>query len=89
MLQVLSFANHPRVWKKIEDPAGLVAKVVKETSEPPQQIERLYLSSVSRPPLEPELAACLEYLKQSDTPEKGLQGILWGLINTKEFILQH
>jgi hypothetical protein len=89
MLQVLSFANHPRVWKKIEDPAGLVANVVKETSEPRQQIERLYLSSVSRPPLESERVACLDYLKQSETPEKGLQGILWGLINTKEFILQH
>ena len=23
------------------------------------------------------------------TPEKGLQGVLWGLVNTREFLLQH
>lgn len=89
MLQILSFANHPRVWKKIEAPNGLVAKLVKEASDPQQQIERLYLNTVSRPPLDAELATCLEYVEESESREKGLQGILWGLINTKEFILQH
>ena len=89
MLQVLSLANHPRVWQKVADPKGRVAAILQSTSEPPARITELYLSAVGRPPSDTELNACLAYLDESASPEAGLQGILWSLLNTREFVLQH
>ena len=37
----------------------------------------------------PEKQACLKYLQKAETPEKGLQGVMWSLLNTREFLLQH
>jgi hypothetical protein len=89
VLQVLSFANHPRVRQKIADPNGLVARVLKAAPSDEKRIEEIYLASLSRLPTEAEQKACLKYLKQSPTPAKGLEGVLWSLLNTREFLLQH
>jgi hypothetical protein len=40
-------------------------------------------------PNDAEREACLKFVKDADTPEKGLRSVLWGLVNTKEFLLQH
>jgi hypothetical protein len=89
LLQVLSLANHPQIWKKISDPNGRVAKLMKEVSEPQQRIETLYLSTLNREPTKEEIDVCLGHLQQAESPEKGLQTVLWCLVNTKEFLLQH
>jgi hypothetical protein len=89
MLQVLSLLNHPRVRQKIADPAGRVAQIVKSTSEDAQRIEALYLNTVSRLPEAAESEACLHYLREAPNPEAGLQGVMWSLLNTREFLLQH
>ena len=89
MLQVISFANHPRIWQKITGADGRVAAVIKETKNVKERIELLFLGSLSRRPSETERAACEKYIGQSESPERGLQGVLWSLLNTKEFILQH
>ena len=89
LLQVLSLANHPQIWKKISDPNGRVAKLTKEISEPAERVTQLYLSTVNREPTKVELETCLTHLQQAESPEKGLQIVLWCLLNTKEFLLQH
>jgi hypothetical protein len=89
VLQVLGLANHPQVWLKIRDQNGRVAKLTKELKDDGSRIEALFLATVSRPPTEAERAACLKFVKDAETPEQGLQGVLWGLLNTKEFLLQH
>ena len=40
-------------------------------------------------PRRPRRRAAQKYLKESTSPAKGLQGILWSLLNTREFVLQH
>lgn len=89
LLQILSFANHPRVWQKVQDSSGLAAKVAASKDPKQRQIKQLYLSSVSRLPSEAELQECLNFYKEAASPAEALQSILWALINTKEFILQH
>ena len=88
VFQVLTLANHPRVWEKVRDPSGRVAKLLKETPAE-RRIDELFLATVSRPPTDAERKACAKYLAAADSPEKGLQGVLWSLINTREFLLQH
>src|SRR5262249_47055678 len=47
ILQVMSMANHPRVWQKISDPKGQVARVAKEMKDEGARIEELYLCTLS------------------------------------------
>lgn len=89
ILQVLALANHPQVWLKIRDVNGRVAKLMKEKLDDTQRVELLFLATVSRLPTANERDACLKFVKEAESPEKGFQGVLWGLMNTKEFLLQH
>jgi hypothetical protein len=89
VFQVLTLANHPRVWEKIKDPAGRAAKVAKDQKDDASRVEDLFLATVSRPPTEAEREACLKYLQAAESPEKGVQGVLWSLLNTREFVVQH
>jgi hypothetical protein len=89
MLQVLAVANHPRVWQKIAEPTGRVGNTIKEKTDPRERIEELYLATLSRLPSESEMQTCLRHVGEAESPEKGLQSVLWGLLNTREFVLQH
>ena len=89
ILQVLSLANHPRVWQKIAEPTGRVAQVVQQTADADERVRLLYLSTLSRLPDEAELKTCREHLAAAESPDKGLQAVLWSLLNTREFLLQH
>jgi hypothetical protein len=89
IFHVLLLTNHPRVWEKIRDPAGRVGKLLKAGGDDGGKIEELYLATVSRLPTELERDACLKFLATSAPPETGLQNVLWCLINTREFLLQH
>ncbi|MBY0522987.1 MAG: DUF1553 domain-containing protein [Gemmataceae bacterium] len=89
VLQVLSFANHPRVWAKVTDDKGEVARIAKDLKDDKERIEEVCLLTLGRLPKEAEMAACQKYLKDSESTVKGLQGIMWSLLNTREFVLQH
>ena len=86
---MLTLANHPRVWEKIRDPNGRVAKLLKDATDDASRVESLFLATVSRSPTEAERDACLKFVAGAESPEKGFQGVLWGLLNTREFLLQH
>jgi hypothetical protein len=89
MLQVLSLVNHPHVRQKIADPTGRIARLMMEASDPAQRIEELYLATLSRLPDEQEKQTCLSHVSSAESPEKGLEAVLWSLLNTREFVLQH
>ncbi len=89
IMQILSFANHPRVLQKINDAGGRVGRILKEHPDQQKQIEEIFLSTLSRLPDETERKACLEYVAKSESADKGLQGVMWSLLNTREFVLQH
>jgi len=89
IFQVLTLANHPRVWEKIKDPNGRVAKLMKATSDDGERVDALFLATLSRLPTEDEREGSLKFVKGAESAEKGLQGVLWSLINTREFLLQH
>jgi hypothetical protein len=89
VLQVLSFANHPRIRQKIADAKGRVARILKEIAGNSERVEEVYLRTLSRFPNDAERQACLKYLKKSASAAEGLQGIMWSLLNTREFFLQH
>jgi hypothetical protein len=52
-------------------------------------VEQAYLRTVSRYPDASEMKRSLEFIDSSGDTVSGLKGLLWALVNTKEFILNH
>lgn len=51
--------------------------------------DELYLRTVSRQPTDQERDAALEYIASADSVSSGMRQLLWVMLNTKEFILNH
>ncbi len=89
MAQTLYLANHPAVQQKIASPQGRVAQLIKDVPEDGKRIDEMFLWALSRLPTDDERQTCGKYLKESPSPQRGLEDLLWGLLNTREFLLNH
>ena len=89
MAQTMYLANHPQIRDKIARADGRVSQLLKGDFDDARRIEELYLWTVSRLPSDDERQACLAYVKASPSPQRGLEDVLWSLLNTREFVLQH
>jgi len=69
------------------DDKAAKAKLVAEKG--PQLIREAYLRTVSRSPTKDELERSLDYLRESDSVMKGVRDVMWALLNTKEFLVNH
>ncbi|AMV32423.1 hypothetical protein VN12_09880 [Pirellula sp. SH-Sr6A] len=54
-----------------------------------QRIGEAYLRTLSRYPEPTEMRIAMEAIQKADSPVQGLSDLLWALINSKEFILNH
>lgn len=52
-------------------------------------IKQAYLRTLSRHPTAEEMDRCHLFLASSTNPVEGAKGLLWTLVNTKEFIVNH
>ncbi|MAG92587.1 MAG: hypothetical protein CMJ48_02375 [Planctomycetaceae bacterium] len=52
-------------------------------------VRRTYLRTLSRYPTDTELADSTAYIQESEDKVSGIRGLLWALLNTKEFIVNH
>jgi hypothetical protein len=89
IVQTLYLANHPAVQQKISAPQGRVAQIVKDIADDDKRIEELFLWALSRLPVAEERQTCLKYVQDRPTPQRGYEDLLWSLLNTREFLLNH
>lgn len=52
-------------------------------------VTQAYLRTLSRYPNDQERARAEQYLTESEDPLQGLRDVLWALVNSKEFIVNH
>jgi hypothetical protein len=57
--------------------------------EAPALVREAYLRTLSRPPTVPEMERSLLYLAEAKSPALGMRDLMWALLNTKEFIVNH
>lgn len=89
IVQTLYLTNHPAVRQKIALPDGRIAIILKEIPGEAERIDELYLWTLSRLPTSEERQTCVTYVKESSSPQRGLEDVLWSLLNLKEFLLNH
>jgi hypothetical protein len=74
-------------------PEGAQAGVLKPSQLPSSRkqelVRTLYLRTLSRYPKDQESARSLAYLDKSDNLYNGLRDLVWAVVNTEEFIVNH
>ncbi len=55
----------------------------------PQAVQDLYLATVSRRPTPYELQRAVAYIGRQPNPRQGLSDVLWALLNSSEFSMNH
>lgn len=88
--QVLHLMNNSKVQARLTAEDGTVARLVAGELSNAAVVEELYLAAYGRPPRPPERAAALgAFLRPGTTRRAAVEDLLWVLLNTPEFVLQH
>lgn len=90
IVQALHLMNSQKLYDKVTSDAGLAATVASSDLESDKVIEELYLSVYSRFPTAEEKAATVALLNEdSASRRKTVEGLLWAMLNTPEFVFKH
>lgn len=87
--QALHMIGGDTVHRKCSDPRGFIARYLDKLPSDEKFIEELYLRALSRYPDPEEQANALNVVRAAQTRQKGLEDVLWALLNTKEFLYNH
>ncbi len=82
--QALNLMNSPRINQAIQGNS-----LVRSSKPAAEVIEKLYLSTLSRRPTANEVELMTAYVKKAENPTKGYGDVLWALLNSSEFTLNH
>ena len=87
--QVLHLTNSPEIEDKIGSEQGRVAKMMKDKVAVEKAIDDIYLAAFARLPSADEKQKGLEYVAKQKEPRRGLEDLVWALLNTREFMFIH
>jgi len=87
--QVLHLTNSTEVEDKIASGNGRIARLVQAKTRPEQAVDELYLSALARYPDAAARKLALGYLAVQTDYRRGLEDLLWALVNTREFMFNH
>ena len=89
LLQSIFLQNDPLVRMRL-DSSGWIAEVEEsKTNDEADLIREAWLRSVNRQPTPTEVDRAKEHLASAKSTKEGMSDLLWALMNTKEFILNH
>jgi hypothetical protein len=104
LLQTIFLRNDQELFGMIDRDQGWLREVgvppsggrASTSGDAPQSDEQIgnlvheaFLRTLSRPPSDGELTDARQTFHDSDTPTTALRNLLWALLNTKEFIVNH
>ena len=88
--QTLHLLNNVRIVDRIALPAGRAGRLAKSDLSPEGIVEILYLAAYARLPREKEREIALAAFQAEETSRKiATEDLIWALLNTAEFVLNH
>ena len=85
--QALYLMNSPLVTRAVQaKPGSMLGMLLASAGSPREAVDALYLKTLARRPNPKELATCLHHLDSVNDRREGFEDILWGLVNSTEFI---
>ena len=92
-MQSIYAQNDHDIWRALDSNDGWVIQLQREGKIRPNQlpgiIEKAYLRTVSRRPDRSELVRATTHIRSAADMQTGLRDLMWALLNTKEFIVNH
>jgi len=90
VVQTLHLMNSSALQAKLTDGSGRAGKLAAGDSPPESVVEEIFLATLSRPPGPEELKiAVAAFLTPGATQQTACEDLLWALINSPEFALNH
>lgn len=93
LLQSIFLQNDPLVRMRIADSEWIIQIEDDEQKqisiEKNDFVEQAWLRTVNRPPSPAEFDRSLRHIDSVMTVSEGISDLMWALINTKEFLLNH
>ncbi|VTT96616.1 Uncharacterized protein OS=Singulisphaera acidiphila (strain ATCC BAA-1392 / DSM 18658 / VKM B-2454 / MOB10) GN=Sinac_5986 PE=4 SV=1: PSCyt2: PSD1 [Gemmataceae bacterium] len=87
--QTLFRMTDASILAKFTDKKGRVAALAASKLTPEELAEELFLATLSRLPTAEQKADAAEAIKTAKTRAEGITDVMWALVNTREFILNH
>lgn len=92
LLQAIFLQNDPMIHLFLEESGWL--EEIRSQSNPSEMqlqswLEEAWLRAYSRLPRPEEKQRALQHLRKAESPAIGMEDLLWSLLNTKEFLLNH
>jgi hypothetical protein len=85
VLRVLQFMN----WDVFNQGGKIVPRLIEAKLEPEAMLDELYLCAFSRLPTEDERQKILAYTAAQSDPQAAWSSVLWMLVNSSQFVLNH
>jgi hypothetical protein len=88
--QALHLMNSPEITGKLRARHGTVRRLADSGRPPREVIDELYLRALARFPSDRERTIMLDAFRQAGNDRRGaVEDVLWGLLNSKDFIYNH
>lgn len=87
--QVLHLAISGNMEGKIGSGSGRVAKLIEKKVPVEKAVEEIYLAGFARMPTVAEVEFALKHLRQHPDQRRGLEDLVWALLNSREFMFNH
>ncbi len=87
--QALQLINGPTVNEKLRNANNRVGRLLGAKLSETAILTDLYLSTLSRPPTERDVAIALAHVGRSPDKRKAWEDVHWALLNSKEFLFRH
>jgi hypothetical protein len=94
LLQTLFTRNDPNLLNRIEDRNSYITQLRGKGKSTPnfdtdKVITQIFLRTVSRPPTEKEMTQARKDIAAAKAPVDGARDLMWAMINTREFKVNH
>ncbi|HUQ93999.1 MAG TPA: DUF1553 domain-containing protein [Bryobacteraceae bacterium] len=87
--QAMHFMNGDAIQGKVASAEGRLHEMIAAGATDDRIIEHFYLAANSRSPKPEELVLAKSFISKQTNRELGLQGVVWALLNSKEFLFNH
>src|SRR5207244_9406451 len=85
--QALSLMNSPLVAGALRGTGStMLARKLAAIKDDPALVQELFLRVLGREASQSELATCLQFVKQVNNRTEAFEDVLWGLVNSAEFL---